>query len=107
MSPAEKAKWLVRLPGAALAIARDRFSRRHLRYRLVIGAIFRDEARFLDEWVAFHHARGVEHFYLYDNGSSDDVQSVLAPWLARGVVTLIPWPRRPGQKGAYRDCVRR
>jgi hypothetical protein len=107
VSPAEKAKWLTRLPGAALALARDRLSRRRLRYRLVIGAIFRDEARFLDEWVAFHHARGVEHFYLYDNGSSDDVRSALAPWLARGVVTLISWPRRPGQKGAYRDCVRR
>jgi hypothetical protein len=90
-----------------LARLRDRRARSRLEHKLVIGAIFRDEARFLDEWIAFHHRRGVGHFYLYDNGSSDDVDVALAPWLARGIVTLVRWPHRPGQKGAYRDCLRR
>lgn len=106
MSPAEAAKWLIRFPGAALARFRDRRAGA-FRHELAIGAIFRDEARFLDEWLAFHHARGVEHFYLYDNGSSDDSRAVLGPWLSKGVVTLVPWPERPGQKSAYRDCLRR
>jgi hypothetical protein len=77
------------------------------RYTLAVGAIFKDEARFLDEWLTFHHGVGVEHFYLYDNFSSDDFRAVLAPWIAKGVVTLIDWPHKAGQVSAYNDCIAR
>ena len=59
---------------------------------LVACAIFRDEAPFLAEWIAFHRLVGVDHFFLYDNGSQDEPESVLAPFLAEGCVTLKPWP---------------
>ncbi len=79
--------------------------RRH--YRLTVCAIFREEAPFLDEWLRFHAGVGVEHFYLYNNFSTDDYQAVLAPWIERGMVTLRDWPIPVGQLGAYRDCVAR
>lgn len=72
-----------------------------------VCAIFREEAPFLDEWISFHVGVGAAHFYLYDNFSTDDFRQVLDPWIARGVVTLVDWPRRVGQIAAYRDCVRR
>lgn len=80
---------------------------RRARYRLAVCAIFREEAPFLEEWLRFHHGVGVEHFYLYDNFSTDDFGAVLAPWVARGVVTLTAWPHPVGQLAAYRDCVAR
>jgi len=54
-------------------------------------AIFRDEARYLAEWIEFQRAVGVEHVYLYDHGSEDDPRPVLEPFLAEGYVTLTPW----------------
>jgi hypothetical protein len=72
-----------------------------------MAAIFKDEARFLHDWLTFHVTVGVEHFYLYNNESSDDYQTILRPWIARGLVTLTEWPGQAAQKAAYRDCIRR
>ena len=74
---------------------------------LAVCAIFRDEARYLAEWVAFHRVQGVERFYLYDNLSGDDWRSQLAPEIAAGIVEVTPWPPEPGQLPAYDDCLQR
>jgi hypothetical protein len=70
-------------------------------------AIFKDEAPYLAEWVTFHRLMGVERFFLYDNGSSDDWERELAPELDSGAVEVVPWPQHPGQLGAYADCLDR
>jgi hypothetical protein len=77
---------------------------------LAIGAIFQNEAAYLAEWIAFHRLQGVEHFYLYDNNSSDHCREVLTPWIKMGQVTLIDWPiafASGAQKKAYEDCLER
>jgi hypothetical protein len=50
---------------------------------------------------------GVEAFYLYDNGSTDDWRRALAPELASGVVHVTPWSHPPGdaQLTAFRHCL--
>ena len=77
------------------------------KYPLAVCAIFREEAPFLDEWLAFHAGLGVTHFYLYNNFSTDNFRAVLQPWQAAGLVTLTEWPVAVGQLSAYRDCLRR
>lgn len=94
-----------RIPNIAAARWRDR--RVDFRYELAIGAIFKDEALYLDEWLTFHRGVGVEHFFLYDNGSTDCFREVLAPWLDAGIATLIDWPQLGGQEAAYQNCVLR
>ena len=74
---------------------------------LAVCAIFRDEARYLAEWVSFHRVQGVERFYLYDNRSSDDWRTELEPEIAAGIVEVIHWPFVPGQRSAYADCIER
>lgn len=74
-------------------------------HALAACAIFKDEAPYLDDWLRFHAGVGVQHFYLYDNGSTDAFQPVLDPWLASGRATLHDWPERPGQLAAYRHCL--
>lgn len=76
-------------------------------FGLAVCAIFRDEARYLAEWVAFHRLQGVERFYLYDNLSGDDWRAELAPEIAAGIVEVTHWPEEPGQLGAFDDCVAR
>lgn len=74
---------------------------------LAVCAIFRDEARYLPEWVTFHRLQGVERFWLYDNLSDDGWRSALAPELRSGLVEVTPWSDHPGQFSAYSDCLRR
>ncbi|MSP89603.1 MAG: hypothetical protein EXQ92_12470 [Alphaproteobacteria bacterium] len=72
---------------------------------LSVCAIFKDEAPYLAEWLTFYDTIGVDHFYLYDNSSTDRPDLVLKPWLDRGKVTLHPWAQNPGQLRAYGHCL--
>jgi hypothetical protein len=74
---------------------------------VAVCAIFRDEGRYLAEWVSFHRVQGVERFYLYDNRSTDDWRSELEPEITAGIVEVRRWPFVPGQATAYEDCLRR
>lgn len=62
------------------------------KYNLSICAIFKNEAFFLKEWIEYHRLVGVDHFYLYDNGSNDCFMDVIQSYIKEGVVTLISWP---------------
>ena len=97
-------KSLLRLP----FVLRARYRDRHLApdaVDLAAVAIFREEAPFLDEWLTFHEAVGIRHFYLYNNFSTDHFHDVLTPWIKRGLVTLTDWPVEVGQLPAYRHCI--
>lgn len=58
---------------------------------LTFSAITRNEEPYLVEWIEFHRMMGVSHFYIYDNGSTDNTLEILAAYEALGVVTVIPW----------------
>lgn len=49
---------------------------------------FRDEARYLKEWIEFHLLVGVDKFYMINHMSQDDPHSVLQPYIDRGIVIL-------------------
>jgi len=62
------------------------------RYYLSLCAIVRDEGPYLLEWIAFHWAVGVEHFYIYDNESKDGTSALLGDLQQLGMLTRISWP---------------
>jgi hypothetical protein len=70
-----------------------------------VCAIFRNEAPYLAEWIAFHRLQGAERFWLYDNRSDDDWRSAISA--QADVVQVTPWTITPGQISAYEDCIRR
>lgn len=69
--------------------------------KIAVCAIFKDEAPFLLEWLAFHRMIGVDLFVLYDNGSRDGGSDLIRASSFAKNVTLIEWPDRPGQLSAY------
>lgn len=75
------------------------------KYFLSVCAIFKNEGRFLKEWIDFYLLAGVEHFYLYNNLSDDDYLQVLKPYIDKGLVTLTDWAIPYGHMSAYFDCV--
>lgn len=78
--------------------------RRKLKYNIALCLIFKDEASFLKEWLDYHLTVGVDHFYLYNNNSSDNFREVLVPYLEKGLVSLIEWPYQNSQFKAYQNC---
>src|SRR5262245_48829439 len=61
-------------------------------YDLSFCMIFQNDAPYLKEWIEFHRLVGGQHFYLYNNLSTDNYQEVLAPYIREGIVELIDWP---------------
>jgi len=62
----------------------------------------KNEGRFLPELFAHHHLLGFEHFYLYDNNSTDEPAKILAPFVQRGLATIVPWPNVPASPSCYK-----
>lgn len=81
------------------------------KYELSLCAIFQDEAKYLPEWIEYHHMLGVQRFYLYNNNSRDNYKEVLKPYIKKNLVDLIDWPSpenidwTPYQMSAYNDCI--
>lgn len=82
---------------------------------LALATAYRDDAHYLREWLEFHRLVGVERFFLYDNGSTDDHREVLAPYVEEGLAVVHDWPmpvigdtgRPTGLIRAFDDCVER
>lgn len=71
---------------------------------LSICAIVKNEGPYLLEWLAYHRLVGVEHFVIFDNGSTDGSSELLAKLARVGIVDYVPWPDIPGvavQRPAY------
>src|SRR5687768_11286305 len=76
------------------------------RHYLSACLCFMDAATYLAEWLAFYSALGVEHFFLYDNVSSDAYEAVTAPYVSSGRATLLTFPGRGVQHAMYSHCLR-
>lgn len=81
-----------------------------------MGAIFRMENSWLDEWIRYHLAVGVEHFVLYNDDVDTRVSDrILKPYVDQGLVEnihvrdraeTIRADRGVRQDDAYRDLIR-
>jgi hypothetical protein len=72
---------------------------------LAVCAIFKNEAPYVLEWIAYHRAIGFDHLVLYDNDSSDGGAELIRSSWAADTATVIHWPDRPGQLSAYRHFI--
>jgi hypothetical protein len=69
-------------------------------YGLSVGAIFRNEADSIVEWIEHYLFHGVEHFYLIDDDSDDDSCKLIEPYIQKKLVTLFnaKWSRYLGRQ---------
>ena len=77
------------------------------KYELAFTIIIKDGARYMREWIDYHRLAGVEHFYFYDNDSTDNLLEVLQPYIDEGVVDYTSLPGRRSQCAAYNDAIQR
>ena len=75
-------------------------------HELSIVAIIKNEAHYLEEWLNYHLAAGVDHFYLYDNESTDDTAEILEPYIEAELVDHFNASGKMIEIPAYNEAVR-
>ncbi len=75
------------------------------KYFLTLTATMKNEADYVCEWLEYYLLMGVEHFYLYDNESTDDIEEKLKPYIEQGLVTYINYPGVSKQLEIYNHAV--
>lgn len=68
-----------------------------------ICAIFKNEGRYIKEWIEFHKRQGFDTFYLYNNNSTDDFKNEVND----PCVKLFEWAGENAQLQVYYDCLER
>lgn len=69
--------------------------------------VVKNEAKYIEEWIVYHSMIGVNHFYVYDNDSNDNLVQVLQPFIQEGLVTLKKLSGNSVQMIAYDDAIQR
>lgn len=62
-------------------------------------------AKYIREWVIYHSHLGVEHFFLYDNNSEDNLAETVEGLLSENYkVSRHPWPWAKTQESGFSHC---
>jgi hypothetical protein len=77
----------------------------HKPFFLGVCMIARHEKAYVQEWVAFHHAVGVQRFYIYQNDDDSNLRTLLQSWIDAGIVTVIPFAGSGRQFESYEHCL--
>ncbi|MFI3271733.1 MAG: glycosyltransferase family 92 protein [Pseudomonadota bacterium] len=75
-------------------------------YQLSILACLKNEADYIGEWIEYYKLMGVEHFYIYNNNSTDNIEEVLTPYMEEGLVTLVEHPGLAMQTTMYAHALK-
>ena len=71
-------------------------------YYLSVLSIFKNETMNLKLWLEHYLWQGVGHFYLIDNGSTDNPLSILQEYIDKGIITYFYLPEKYKQAEHYR-----
>jgi hypothetical protein len=74
--------------------------------KLAICAIVKDEARYIEEWLAFHFLQGVSQVLIFDNENTDGTRDILKCVARHLPISVVNWPGQDYyqvQMEAYRD----
>jgi hypothetical protein len=66
--------------------------------RVAICAIAKNEGRYLEEWVAYHHLIGFDPIRIYSHEPDDNSPEILARLARRGLVEWQEWSAQPHEK---------
>lgn len=73
---------------------------------LALCAIAKNERpEYLREWITYHLLAGAEHFILFDNDSRIPLRKTLAPFVSKGLATVVDMPGLFRQLPAYAHCL--
>ncbi|KAJ8768008.1 hypothetical protein K2173_020948 [Erythroxylum novogranatense] len=75
------------------------------RYDMCACTMVRNQARFLKEWVMYHAQIGVQRWFIYDNNSDDDIDTVIDSLAdANFNISKRVWPWIKTQESGFAHC---
>lgn len=77
------------------------FISKKYKYNLAFVACVLNEGRYLEEWIEYHRLVGVDKFYIFDNGSTDNTKEILRKYIDEGIVELEYFPGKGKQLDMY------
>ncbi|KAK1410063.1 hypothetical protein QVD17_36596 [Tagetes erecta] len=78
------------------------------KHMVCICTMLRNQARFLPEWVMYHALIGVEHWFIYDNNSEDNIEETVELLTDQGFkITRHLWPWIKTQEAGFAHCALR
>jgi hypothetical protein len=71
------------------------------KYTLSVACLFKNESHSLKEWIEHYLYHGAEHFYLIDDGSTDNYMDILQLYIDKKIVDLFKTEEEhyPGRQG--------
>lgn len=75
------------------------------KYDMSIVCIIKNEATYINEWINYYISIGIDHFYIYDNDSNDNLENKLIEYGDRITYSKISGKLR--QLDAYNDALNR
>lgn len=72
---------------------------------LSVVCIVRNEEKNIYEWIEYHRLKGIDHFYIYDNGNSKELEILLRPYVQQKIVEIINFPGEGVQLAVYRHAI--
>ncbi len=76
-------------------------------YYLSVLAIVKNEALYFKEWLDYYIKMGVEHFFIYDNESTDNTFNILKPYIEQGYISYTFWEGEKQQEIVYNDALKK
>lgn len=73
--------------------------------KLYILAIVKNEGKYLDEWIYYHRAIGVDGFIIYDNESTDESKAIIDKHSQFIDIDYHYFPGKSKQIEAYQDAI--
>ena len=73
---------------------------------LSVACIIKNEGRYIREFIEFHKLAGVDRFFIFDNGSTDNTKDVLKKYIESGEIVYIYFPGEKMQFPAYRYAIK-
>lgn len=68
--------------------SKEKTHKKGYKYEIAAVLMFQNESFFLKEWIEYHKLIGIQHFYLYNNSSTDNYRDILKPYIDSGEVEL-------------------
>lgn len=75
-------------------------------YNFAAVSFMKNTSAHVKEWLDYHLLAGVDHFYIYDNDSLDNLEKNLQPYIDAGIVTYIFYSGGNKKIAAYNDAVK-
>lgn len=83
------------------------FINKKYKYNLVFVACVLNEGRYIKEWIEYHRLVGVDKFYIFDNGSTDNIKDILQKYIDEGIVELEYYPGKGKQLDMYYEGLKK